>query len=225
MSNQTTYLSFTRGVGTRGASILIALFYFLVCAMVGAVVLTAATVTTGQLAALEKSQQAYYSTTSAAELLRDALSIATCTTADGGINWTCTVPKEAPTGNLHSWLAQAATRVATSSNSSTQTLTITAPNAGNGSLIPVTAVMRMVATPTGTSTLTDHSLGAYSLYITLYTQTSTAGKNPEENYRLVCEIPAAILYADEARTTPASVTWGHAIIRKPVQTSVSLGGA
>ena len=39
----------------RGASILLALFYFLVCA----VVLTAATVTTGQLVALEKSQQAY----------------------------------------------------------------------------------------------------------------------------------------------------------------------
>ena len=74
----------------RGASILIALFYFLVCAVVGAVVLTAATVTTGQLVALEKSQQAYYSVTSAAELLRDAIEGGTCTAVGTGegATWT-----------------------------------------------------------------------------------------------------------------------------------------
>ena len=64
---------------TRGASILIALLFFLVCALVGAVVLTAATVSTGQLVDYEKSQQAYYSTTSAAELFRDELVGGTCT--------------------------------------------------------------------------------------------------------------------------------------------------
>ena len=65
-----SYASTYRALDERGASILIALLFFLVCALVGGVVLTAASVGTGQLVDYEKSQQAYYSTTSAAELLR-----------------------------------------------------------------------------------------------------------------------------------------------------------
>ena len=66
-----SYASTYRALDERGASILIALLFFLVCALVGGVVLTAASVGTGQLVDYEKSKQAYYSTTSAAELLRD----------------------------------------------------------------------------------------------------------------------------------------------------------
>ena len=72
-----SYASTYRALDERGASILIALLFFLVCALVGGVVLTAASVGTGQLVDYEKSQQAYYSTTSAAELLRESASVRT----------------------------------------------------------------------------------------------------------------------------------------------------
>ena len=53
-----SYASTYRALDERGASILIALLFFLVCALVGGVVLTAASVGTGQLVDYEKSQQA-----------------------------------------------------------------------------------------------------------------------------------------------------------------------
>ena len=56
-----------------GASILIALVFFLMCSMVGAVVLTAATANTGGLANLKNEQQSYFTVSSAARLLRDGL--------------------------------------------------------------------------------------------------------------------------------------------------------
>ena len=53
-----------------GASITFALLLFLVCAVVGSVVLTAGTAAAGRLSELAKSDQRYYSVTSAARLLR-----------------------------------------------------------------------------------------------------------------------------------------------------------
>lgn len=54
-----------------GASIVIALVFFLVCLTVGGVVLTAATASAGRIARIEDEQQAYFAVRSAAELLRD----------------------------------------------------------------------------------------------------------------------------------------------------------
>lgn len=56
-----------------GASIVIALVFFLVCLTVGAVVLTAATANAGRVTRIQKEQQAYFAVRSAAELLRDEL--------------------------------------------------------------------------------------------------------------------------------------------------------
>ena len=53
-----------------GASITFALLLFLVCAVVGSVVLTAGTAAAGRLSELAESDQRYYSVTSAAQLLR-----------------------------------------------------------------------------------------------------------------------------------------------------------
>ena len=55
----------------RGASISYALLLFLVCAVVGSVVLVAATSASGRLSGLAETDQRYYSVTSAAELIRD----------------------------------------------------------------------------------------------------------------------------------------------------------
>ena len=57
----------------NGASITFALLLFLVCAVVGSVVLTAGTAAAGRMSELAKMDQRYYSVTSAAQLLRDTI--------------------------------------------------------------------------------------------------------------------------------------------------------
>ena len=58
---------------TSGASIVIALVYFLLCLTVGAVIMTAATASAGRINRVTDEQQAYFAVRSAAELLRDDL--------------------------------------------------------------------------------------------------------------------------------------------------------
>ena len=54
----------------RGASLMLALLAFLICAVLGSVVLTAGTASSGRFAELGNMEQRYYAVTSAAELLR-----------------------------------------------------------------------------------------------------------------------------------------------------------
>ena len=56
-----------------GASITFALLLFLVCSVVGSIILTSATAASGRLSGLAKSDERYYAVTSAAQLFRDAL--------------------------------------------------------------------------------------------------------------------------------------------------------
>lgn len=66
-----------------GASITFALLLFLVCAVVGSVVLTAGTAAAGRMSELAKMDQRYYSVTSAAQLLQDIISDQTIEVKDG----------------------------------------------------------------------------------------------------------------------------------------------
>ena len=56
----------------RGASILLAMVFFLLCLTVGGVVLTAATASAGRIASQRQTQQDYLTASSAAEALRAA---------------------------------------------------------------------------------------------------------------------------------------------------------
>lgn len=58
---------------TSGASMLIALLLLLMCAVVGAVVLTAATASTGRLAGLKSGEKEYYAVSSAVRLLQEEI--------------------------------------------------------------------------------------------------------------------------------------------------------
>lgn len=191
---------------TRGASILIALLFFLVCALVGAVVLTAATVSTGQLVDYEKSQQAYYSTTSAAELFRDELVGGTCTVS--GEDYTCAFADT--NASMQNFIAGAVKSQNTTSNplapsAATATLKVSAP-AGNDTLKDVTARLTMGGKNAST---------AFDLRITF---SPTVYDGAVGNYQVVLTIPASCLY-DEAGTTLQSITWKDAVITKtPRQT-------
>lgn len=70
----------------EGASITFALLLFLVCAVVGSVVLTAGTAASGRLSELAKMDQRYYSVTSAEEFIRSIL----CDTGDISFTFTKT---------------------------------------------------------------------------------------------------------------------------------------
>lgn len=58
---------------TSGASLLIALFFLLLCAIVGSIVLTSASVASGRFANLKEAEQSYYSVSSASKLLKAEL--------------------------------------------------------------------------------------------------------------------------------------------------------
>lgn len=58
---------------TSGATILLALLFFLLCAVAGSVVLAAGSAASGRIAGLTDRQQTYYSVTSAARLVRDEI--------------------------------------------------------------------------------------------------------------------------------------------------------
>lgn len=58
---------------TSGASILIALFFLLLCALAGSVILSAASVSSGRLSNLKKNEQSYYTVSSAARLVKQEL--------------------------------------------------------------------------------------------------------------------------------------------------------
>ena len=68
----------------RGASITFALLLFMVCAVVGSVVLTAGTAAAGRMSELARMDQRYYSVTSAAQLLQDIISDQTIEVTDDG---------------------------------------------------------------------------------------------------------------------------------------------
>ena len=56
-----------------GASLALALLFFLICAVIGSVVLSAATASSGRLSNIADNDQRYYSVTSAAVLVKDLI--------------------------------------------------------------------------------------------------------------------------------------------------------
>ena len=57
----------------EGASLMVALLFFVMCATVGSIILAAATASSGRLANLRKEDQSYYAITSAADLFAEMM--------------------------------------------------------------------------------------------------------------------------------------------------------
>lgn len=85
-----------------GASIVLALVFFLICTVVGGIVLTSAVSNAGRLSHAESEQQAYLTSSSAAQLVRDELQNqefqAVTTTVDA--NAPTTVYPSTPSGQI-----------------------------------------------------------------------------------------------------------------------------
>lgn len=184
---------------TSGASLIIALLFLLVCAVVGAAVLTAATVTTGQLVDFEDSEQAYYSTSSAAALFRDEIVDGTCVPAAGSASASCTLVQ----GNaeLEKLLASAVAETATYGSASCD--------------------LNVSDSDEGTVDVTAHfSMGSdYSIVITCW---PTSYNGTIGSYKVVCTIPSSLLYASDG-TTVQSIAWKEAVITKADSSSYTQG--
>ena len=206
-----SYASTYRALDERGASILIALLFFLVCALVGGVVLTAASVGTGQLVDYEKSQQAYYSTTSAAELLRDEIVDGTCTIS--GDVYECSLADG--NASMQEYLAGAVKAV-----------NIALPAAALSTPQPSASAQFKVNAPVGAADMVAVSAQ--------FTMGGEKANNPFDiriafspasydgavgNYQVVLTIPASCHY-DETGTTLQKVTWKDAMITKTERTKV-----
>lgn len=63
-----------KGIGARGAAMVYALMFFLMCALVGSIVVTAAFANTGKLRETREEQQEYLAVRSAAQLVADMMS-------------------------------------------------------------------------------------------------------------------------------------------------------
>lgn len=56
-----------------GATILLALLFFLLCAMAGSIILSAGSAAAGRISGLKETEQSFYSVTSAAQVIRDEI--------------------------------------------------------------------------------------------------------------------------------------------------------
>lgn len=56
-----------------GATILLALLFFLLCAMAGSIILSAGSAAAGRISGLKETEQSFYSVTSAAQVLREEI--------------------------------------------------------------------------------------------------------------------------------------------------------
>lgn len=120
-----------------GATILLALLFFLLCAMAGSIVLSAGSAAAGRISGLAESEQAFYSVSSAAQVLREEIEGQefqyTVETVDGVS--TKAYPLS-PGGQLHKLLVDATQKIFNDeADSYTDTLTINPSNEGNKKII------------------------------------------------------------------------------------------
>lgn len=136
--------------GQKGASSLIALTFFLLCVMVGAVVLTAATVNAGHAADLRHEEQDRLTVLSAARLMQDAVKngrlTVTVTTVDGAgsanVSTSCEIT-DLPADSLKYTLQQDAKEVFGAGSPAQRLLQLDAKAGGGGVFPQVKASLEM----------------------------------------------------------------------------------
>jgi len=104
---------------SSGASMVMALLFLLLCLMVGAVILTAASANAGRVSRQRSQQQDYFTVSSAAKLLRDELEGLTFTTGewhssdsgDGSSETGSVTPHVTPVGSLRQLVGERAQMV------------------------------------------------------------------------------------------------------------------
>ncbi|MDO5111470.1 MAG: hypothetical protein Q4E65_04095 [Clostridia bacterium] len=206
----------------RGASILVALLFFLVCMMVGGVVLTAAAANAGRLTHLRQDQQTYFILSSAVRLVRDDLQGAVFTvkeTKTGDADATTEYPDPETDAQLQNvylkkQLCAWARQVYTGERAQNVPIPFTVMSEG-GRTVYGTAYMQ------GKGGASPYSIEAF---FTLPAKEGTAASPSKSSYDLRLYIPATLALREqtsmtlidgkEVRTllTTTTVTYGAGII-------------
>ncbi len=208
----------------RGASISFALLLFLVCAVVGSVVLVAGTAAAGRISQAAEADQRYYSVTSAAELLKGQIEgdmnrvvitqEDTTPITDGVLG---TTSKGSPqiggtviTPPLTSITQDAAYHIWKAEKINNKALTLTATEAGtvvNGLAVNINETMEKKSIVDGlleewrlTFTLSDTGTQPYKLTMTFQAQV-----DKDVDYQTAADA--------EIKTTTQTVTWSLVDIR------------
>lgn len=200
----------------RGASMVIALLFFLMCVTVSAIILTAAETNAGRIKAGRETEDAYLAVSSAAKLLRESIggSVYTVTeysvSSDCGNHTTPPTEKDEPSGQFGPALADLCESVSASSASASCNLTF------SGDVQEVSAIFTMAADYSITVELdiTADDVEGYPMTLTFgadeedYTTVShdshdytDGGGNPA-----VCEV--------ETVTDVWSVSWDSGVITR-----------
>lgn len=225
----------------RGASVTFALLLFLVCAVIGSVVLTAGSASAGTFSELTEMDSRYYSVTSAAGLLRDSLDgaratvtvstvtdITTTTVFTDGVGASPTVTrgvpsKSAPTvESSQAIIADAAERLAGSmTDSFTRTLSLQHnPVSGiDADALDVTVLQTLGTDGTLSFKLTNASGEPYSLILTFELQRTYSGSvntvEGDQTVRVTAENSYTVTRVDTETAVDTSVyVWTLTGVRK-----------
>lgn len=189
-----------------GASILLALLFFLLCALAGSVVLAAGSAAAGRMKDVNAKEQAYFSVTSAAELLKEEIegkSISYDTVKDEWI--------QSPDSNLKDILKNGVKELLSESPDDIdkdfeEKLTITMPENSewHKALGKVKAALYMKAGNT-----------EYAKYTVVVTLSLKTNKDDDPNYTCTLTIPAAELNdGTSSGSDILSLVWSNAVITK-----------
>lgn len=190
--------AFKRKLSSKsGASIMIALLFFLICAIVGGIVLTSATSNAGRTANLREEQQSYLSVSSAAKLVEDELALllyTSITVTDTTVYQDGTTPTLVETdnsytisgGTLADTIGSMIDQIRTAGSPQAQTAIFTI-NSDESSLKEVSATLTLNV---------DYSIKA-----------EFALSDGSEQHTMVLVVPATISY--DPGTSSSTEIWGE----------------
>ncbi|MEA4954758.1 MAG: hypothetical protein VB096_04520 [Pseudoflavonifractor sp.] len=209
----------------KGASLLIALLFFLLCLTVGTVVLTAAGASAGRLAQMRQEEQSYLTASSAARMLRDKLEGARAETVTVWVDGSLSTAQGSPWSSDAAILAKTIeadaekiydyTLPSVSGAASSRSLTIEAEGLETAVLTwqmgkdySIQATLRVGEDDSSPLTLTIPAVEEVSTANTYRTESEQVGVDEETGQ------PIYNTYTITTTKETRTVTWGIGIIQK-----------
>ncbi len=193
----------TRLRSEQGATLIYALFFFIICAVVGSVVLTAGTAAAGRLSQAQKMDQRYFAVNSAAEMLewemnQDAARVTVVTKSQSKDTITSTLTKagekwnEGERSRSRTPVGEPATTTSGTS-APIAALLLDAVNLADNTAVTNKTIQDIeLSCDAGDTLKTMGDLGVDAKYNITITLRDTIGDKPNQRYYLTLDCPAHI---------------------------------
>ncbi len=199
----------------RGASAVIALLFFLVCLMVGAVILTAATANAGRLTHLRSDQEDYFLISSAARLIRDDIKNARYVVSETSVNG----------GEVKKGYTEPSNDIHLRSKLSAWAREVYESESYTSSRIPFSITYDEQRVNAAAYIYGKNAANAYSIemYFSIAKEDGSGAEPDKDNYMLRLYIPATLTEKEESTSGASNskteikkttITWGDGIISK-----------